>query len=198
MGFLYQLKKQKKKFLKALYPVSKELQGLVFTKPCNLLIKEVSMEKYCYPAIFKYEGQYIYVTFPDFPDCFTDGKNEEEALDNEKEVLELQKESKNKSREIFRLKKVIGEKSIVSQGPTQYFKEHKVIIKDGHFFTIITNMKEETFKNMCSNFSGRYDWKDAEEAKSKMLQYINDKHSLGFKAYKDEKTALKDNVKIKR
>lgn len=47
------------------------------------------MENYCYPAILKYSSDCIYVSFPDFPECFTDGENEEDALINAKEVLEL-------------------------------------------------------------------------------------------------------------
>lgn len=47
------------------------------------------MEKYVYPAIFTYKEDVIYVTFPDFENCFTDGRTELEALDNARDVLEL-------------------------------------------------------------------------------------------------------------
>ena len=45
--------------------------------------------KYIYPAIFDFDEDGITVTFPDLPGCITCGNNQEEALKNAKEVLEL-------------------------------------------------------------------------------------------------------------
>ncbi|MDY2882373.1 MAG: type II toxin-antitoxin system HicB family antitoxin [Romboutsia timonensis] len=45
--------------------------------------------KYIYPAIFDFDEDGITVTFPDLPGCITCGDNQEEALKNAKEVLEL-------------------------------------------------------------------------------------------------------------
>ena len=45
--------------------------------------------KYIYPAIFDFDEDGITVTFPDLPGCITCGDNQEEALKNSKEVLEL-------------------------------------------------------------------------------------------------------------
>lgn len=45
--------------------------------------------KYIYPAIFDFDDDGITVTFPDLPGCITCGDNQEEALKNAKEVLEL-------------------------------------------------------------------------------------------------------------
>lgn len=45
--------------------------------------------KYIYPAIFDFDEDGITVTFPDLPGCITCGDNQEEALRNAKEVLEL-------------------------------------------------------------------------------------------------------------
>lgn len=45
--------------------------------------------KYIYPVIFDFDEDGITVTFPDLPGCITCGDNQEEALKNEKEVLEF-------------------------------------------------------------------------------------------------------------
>lgn len=46
------------------------------------------MEKYIYPAVFSYE-EIIDIRFPDFPECITDARNDEEAFVNAKDMLEL-------------------------------------------------------------------------------------------------------------
>lgn len=116
-----------------------------------------------------------------------------------KEVSSLQKQLRQKEIEIEKLKRKVNEKTIYAQAPTQWYKLFQVELEGlSRGFYVITNMHTETFKNMCINFAGRYSWTDEIECKAMMLQYINSKSSLGFKAYKDEKTALKDNVKIRR
>lgn len=47
--------------------------------------------KYKYPAIISYsmEDKVYYVDFPDIPNCFTDGSNLREALNNAEDVLNL-------------------------------------------------------------------------------------------------------------
>jgi len=45
--------------------------------------------RYLFPAIFSYEEDGINISFPDLPACFSCGFNDEEALKNAKEVLEL-------------------------------------------------------------------------------------------------------------
>ena len=44
---------------------------------------------YIYPAIFNYEDKEIAISFPDFPGCYSCGKNDEEALYMAKEALGL-------------------------------------------------------------------------------------------------------------
>lgn len=46
-------------------------------------------DQYYYFATLKYDKNDIYVQFPDFPDCFTDGKSEIEAINNAQNILEL-------------------------------------------------------------------------------------------------------------
>lgn len=115
----------------------------------------------------------------------------------EEECKKLQKENKERLIEIDRLNNKLFEKSIIAKPPLRYFKEYKVKLSQTEEFSIVSNTHRETFEDMCINFSMRYDWNDVDECKGKMLQFINDKKHLGFKAYKDIKHALKDKVEIK-
>ncbi|MDR3318216.1 MAG: type II toxin-antitoxin system HicB family antitoxin [Clostridiales bacterium] len=45
--------------------------------------------KYVYPAIFTREDNVIYVNFPDIENCFTDGHDLSQALENAQDVLSL-------------------------------------------------------------------------------------------------------------
>ena len=47
------------------------------------------MNKLFYPAIFHKEGEGFWVTFPDFPECFTEGDNMELAYEMAVEALGL-------------------------------------------------------------------------------------------------------------
>lgn len=47
------------------------------------------MNKLFYPAIFHREGEGFWVTFPDFPECFTEGDNMELAYEMAVEALGL-------------------------------------------------------------------------------------------------------------
>jgi hypothetical protein len=116
----------------------------------------------------------------------------------EKEKEEQLKIIREHQRTIRKLTNKVREKSLFAQTPAQRFTEHEVALADQTSFTIIHNLENESFKNMCVNFAFRYKWQDATEAKAMMIQFINSKSSQGFKAYKDEKTAIKEGVKIKK
>ncbi len=59
------------------------------------------MNKLFYPAIFHREGEGFWVTFPDFPECFTEGDNIELAYEMAVEALGLAITSrKNEKQEI--------------------------------------------------------------------------------------------------
>ena len=47
--------------------------------------------KYAYPAVFTFDESEncYYVNFPDMENCFTDGKNIPEAIENAEDVLSL-------------------------------------------------------------------------------------------------------------
>lgn len=45
--------------------------------------------KYIYPAIFTPDGEGFLVDFPDLPQCYTDGKNLQEAFEKAEDVLAL-------------------------------------------------------------------------------------------------------------
>lgn len=47
------------------------------------------MNKLFYPAVFHREGAGFWVTFPDFPECFTEGDNMEQAYEMAVEALGL-------------------------------------------------------------------------------------------------------------
>lgn len=116
----------------------------------------------------------------------------------EKDKDELNRIIRAKNREIHSLEHKIKEKSLYAATPTMQHKEFIVCTREGEEFTILVNMSNETFYTMCINFAARFQYNDVEEAKAMMLQYINSKSAQGFMGYKDEKTALKDGVKIKR
>lgn len=46
-------------------------------------------ETYTYPAIFKYDDDKIYISFPDLESCSTFAENEEEAIEFAKQILSL-------------------------------------------------------------------------------------------------------------
>ena len=118
----------------------------------------------------------------------------------EKEKLEIQKIIKEKDLTINKLNKRIQERSLSSNPPTKWFRTYTVRISEPVVttFDIVTNMQYETFLNMSTNFGARFSWTTEDECKAQMLQYINSKSAQGFKAYKDEKTALKDNVNLRK
>ena len=45
------------------------------------------MAKYVYPAVFKKEGKFFTVNFPDFESCYTQGDTLQDALDMASDVL---------------------------------------------------------------------------------------------------------------
>ncbi|MBR1810753.1 MAG: type II toxin-antitoxin system HicB family antitoxin [Clostridia bacterium] len=45
------------------------------------------MAKYVYPAIFKKDGDFIFVEFPDFESCYTQGESIIEAMEMATDVL---------------------------------------------------------------------------------------------------------------
>lgn len=55
-------------------------------------------------------------------------------------------------------------------------------------FEIVTNMNTDTMYKCLINFGLRYGYSTSEEAKSKLLQYINSKNFAGFEAFKDIKS----------
>lgn len=123
--------------------------------------------------------------------------------DQLKKDIQLLRKSEKEKDWLFRdLQKKLQDKSLVAKPPVRNFRVYEVELVNplgnNDYFTIVANLQEETFKNMVANFSGRFTWTDTQDAKAKMLTYINSKTAQGFKAYKDEKTAIKDEVKIKR
>ena len=59
------------------------------------------MNKLFYPAIFHREGEGFWVSFPDFPECFTEGDNMEQSYEKAVEALGLAITSrKNEQQEI--------------------------------------------------------------------------------------------------
>jgi predicted RNase H-like HicB family nuclease len=57
------------------------------------------MNKMFYPAIFHKEGNGFWVSFPDFPECFTEGDNMEEAYRMAVEALGLAITSRKNEKE---------------------------------------------------------------------------------------------------
>lgn len=123
-----------------------------------------------------------------------------EGIQKDKEIKELNKQIRDKDYKIRNLEIRADAKSINTKGPLDHFREYDVVTGDASVFSIISNLSFETFSQVITNFSFRYGWTDITEAKAKLLQFINSKSSNGYKAYKDEKTARKEdkNIKIRK
>lgn len=123
-----------------------------------------------------------------------------ECINKDKEIKELTKQIKEREYKIKNLSIKADAKSINSKGPLDHFREYSISTDGNPEFTIIANLNPETFNNMIFNFACRYTWSDVIECKAKLLQCINSKSTNGYKAYKDEKTAIKENkgIKIKK
>ena len=85
----------------------------------------------------------------------------------------------------------MNDSALASGTPLDTFREVEVETKVG-VFSVVINMDKSTLLACLTNFKARYDFTRVDECKSKLLQYINNKSSYGFRAYKDMKTFRKD------
>ncbi len=87
------------------------------------------MAKYVYPALFKAEGDTIFVSFPDIENCFTQGKNMVEAIEMAEDALALSlvymEDNKLEIPKASDLKSIEGDglKSLVIADTVKYRKE---------------------------------------------------------------------------
>ena len=87
------------------------------------------MAKYVYPALFKAEGDTIFVSFPDIENCFTQGKNMVEAIEMAEDALALSlvymEDNKLEIPKASDLKRIEGDglKSLVIADTVKYRKE---------------------------------------------------------------------------
>lgn len=59
------------------------------------------MSKLFYPAIFHQEGQGFWVSFPDLPECFTEGENRDQAYEMAVDALGLALVSRKEGKEVL-------------------------------------------------------------------------------------------------
>lgn len=87
------------------------------------------MAKYVYPAVFKQEGDSIFVSFPDIENCFTQGKDMVEAIEMAEDALALSlvymEDSKMSIPEASEIKELDGNEitSLVVADTMKYRKE---------------------------------------------------------------------------
>jgi hypothetical protein len=107
-----------------------------------------------------------------------------------KELEEITKKQKagirSLNKEIANLRSRLNDTSLVSGVPTEEFGEINIGTSVGEF-SVVTNMTDETMMACLINFEARNTFNRVDEAKSKLLTYINSKNYAGFYAYKDWK-----------
>ena len=67
------------------------------------------MNKLFYPAIFHQEGEGFWVSFPDLPECFTEGENRAQAYEMAFEALGLALASREKEKQEIPVPSKAGE-----------------------------------------------------------------------------------------
>lgn len=113
----------------------------------------------------------------------------EKQLNKQKTVIENQRKEINlKANKIFEL-------SLISGQPTKEFRTFEIPIGETkEIIEIVTNMDVEMMQTCLYNFHKRHKFKRYDEAKSKLLMFINSKNHLGFFAYKSEKVFKKEHL----
>lgn len=124
-----------------------------------------------------------------FNNAITVRELRKQNLKQKSTIDQLQKEIANKADKIFEL-------SLVSGQPSEHFQLYDIPVLDTTF-EIVTNMDLETFKVCLFNFEQKHSFKRADEAKSKLLTFINSKRHIGYYAYKSLKVYKKDHPKTK-
>lgn len=105
-----------------------------------------------------------------------------------KENKELKKIIQSQKQQLEVKIKALDEVSLFSSSPSKTYKEYLVDCEEKGSFTVITNMDSELFSVLLYNFGIRYSYKKSDEAKSKLLSYINSKNNVGYYAFKDKKS----------
>lgn len=83
--------------------------------------------------------------------------------------------------------KALDEITLFNVKPASQFYNYLVDCGDVGTFEILCNLDKDTFNLCLSNFVVRYTFKKTDEAKSKLLSYINYRNNLGFYAFKNSK-----------
>lgn len=137
-------------------------------------------------------------------DFFLIGIKSNESFNRELKIRELEKEIKDQLERIRLLEKrdrksqeVLNSKSIIDKSPSFTFYTYPVQTRFG-LFRIVTNLNKDFFYACLLNFSLKNHYESPEEAKTKLLCFINSKNFIGFSAYKDFKTFLKERDRVKK
>lgn len=125
----------------------------------------------------------------------TDFNKSVKIHEQEIEIKELRKVIRQLDEKIIKMAETIEKTSLISGLPLNVFHEFFVDSGVGSF-KIVTNMDRDTINACLINFAARTQFKQVDEAKSKLIQYINSKSVMGFKAYKDKSIAIKEGVKV--
>lgn len=118
-------------------------------------------------------------------------------------IHELEKLKKENAKEIKKLLlelNAIREKSnlklLLTVQPLDIYHSFLVKSKVGSF-EVVVNMDKGSFDVCLTSFSITHDYINIEQAKSKLIQFINLKNGQGYKAYKNVKEAIKEGVIVK-
>lgn len=109
----------------------------------------------------------------------------------EKEIQLLKIAVREKTYLIEELREKLINTSLISGVPAKKFQEYIIPITDLGTFNIVTNIDSPTLTFCIYEFVQKHQFKRIDEAKSKLLVFINNKNHLGFYAYKDLKSYKK-------
>lgn len=140
-----------------------------------------------------------------FQDClllFKYGISTHVQFSNLVKIHELEKINHTQRKEIKKLHAeltAIREKSdlklLLSVQPLEVYHRYLVNSKVGSF-EVVVNMDNNSFNICLTSFSITHSYENIEQAKSKLLQFINLKNGQGYKAYKNAKEAIKEGVRV--
>lgn len=117
----------------------------------------------------------------------------------ERELKDSKKKIRDQNTRIAILIKKLGAKTLIDSSPDTVFYFHRIYLhkKDGEnspSFGIVVNMNIDSLGICLFNFKSMNVYESEDDAKAKLLHFINTKNYLGYKAYKSIDQAIKEGV----
>ncbi len=88
-----------------------------------------------------------------------------------------------------RLDKMEMVKISIDIKPTNQLKEYSIVAPTGERFNIVTNIEENVLFSISKDFALKYSFKDTNDCKIKLVNYINSKNDAGIYAFGNFKKA---------